>query len=98
MTFFVSRISVFAALLALTPLFLSSPSPSLAQQDDEPLPVVKLSPAMREVPQNPYAELPCDRLASVTAQSEREQAQLQARKRECLQRYQQFIPADGVRR
>lgn len=96
MTFSVSRIFVFAALLTLM-LPLLSP-PSLAQQEGEPLPVVKLSPAMREVPQNPYAEIPCDRLASVKAGGEREQAQLQARKRECLQRYQQFIPADGVRR
>ncbi len=72
-------------------------APLQADQGRDELPVEVWSPAPRAVPVDRFHDWPCDRLAGAKARDEREKAQLSARKKACLQRYQQFIPGTGLR-
>ena len=53
--------------------------------------------AVRPASEPAIAQWPCDRLSEVTVVSDKQQRQLRERKKQCLQRYQQFIPATGLR-
>lgn len=63
-----------------------------SQQQENSLPVVKLSPTVREVPVDPYAELPCRSLHSVSPQTESQRAALRRRAKTCLQAHDAFLP------
>lgn len=72
-------------------------SPLAAETPTSQPPVERWSPAMRPASEPAIAQWPCDRLSEVTVVNDKQQRQLRERKRQCLQRYQQFIPATGLR-
>lgn len=85
----IGRICVVSSLIAL--LF----SPALVASDaGGELPVVKLSPEVRELPRDAryFQSIPCRELHSVEARSEEEQRHLDTRKDACLDQFRAFAP------
>ncbi|MGB1458491.1 hypothetical protein [Spongiibacter marinus] len=72
-------------------------APVAAETPTAQPPIERWSAAVRPASEPAIAQWPCDRLSEVTVASDKQQRQLRERKKQCLQRYQQFIPATGLR-
>ncbi len=85
------RISVvYTAIL----LGLSAPLPATPVSADDELPVVRLSPVVRESERGAdfYQRIPCRELGTADVRTDAERAHLDARKQQCLEKYRQFAP------
>ena len=85
------RISaVYTAIL----LSLSSQICAAPETSSDELPVVRLTPAIRETDRGAdfYQRIPCRELGAADVRTDTERAHLDARKRECLEKYRQFAP------
>lgn len=60
-------------------------------------PVSKWTPQIRVIDSEDYSRLPCDQLATASAETPQQQRQLHKRKQQCLQQYRAFTPNNGVR-
>jgi hypothetical protein len=77
------------------------PEQSAAQQSttqqasaEQPNRLQKLSPAVREIDRDwqTFSQLSCQQLGEIVAHSATEQALLVKRKRQCVKRYEAFLP------
>ena len=85
------RISaVYTAIL----LGLSTSLPAAPETADDELPIVRLSPAVRESDRGAdfYQRVPCRELGTADVRTDAERAHLDARKQQCLEKYRQFAP------
>lgn len=85
------RISaVYTAIL----LGLSTSLPAAPETADDELPIVRLSPAVRESDRGAdfYQRIPCRELGTADVRTDAERAHLDARKQQCLEKYRQFAP------
>lgn len=85
------RISaVYTAIL----LGLSTSLPAAPETADDELPIVRLSPAVRESDRGAdfYQRIPCRELGTADVRTDVERAHLDARKQQCLEKYRQFAP------
>lgn len=83
-----SLVSLSLAMTAMT----ASAQPGSSQGDGEqPLPVVKLSPTVRSEAIEPYADLPCKALGTVSPESEAQREALRRRSKACLKAHKAFI-------
>lgn len=88
-----SLVSLSLAMTAMT----ASAQPASSQGDGEqPLPVVKLSPTVRSEAIDPYADLPCKALGTVSPETEAEREALRRRSKACLKAHKAFIPSPGA--
>ena len=61
------------------------------------LPTLRLSPQIRiEGQAAVYADIPCEQLADVRAETYEQKIMLQQRKNDCLKQYRQHLPRSGV--
>lgn len=65
-----------------------------AQPPEQPNRLQKLSPAVREIDRDwqTFSQLSCQQLGEIVAHSATEQALLVKRKRQCVKRYEAFLP------
>lgn len=85
------RISaVYTAIL----LGLSTSLPAAPETADDELPIVRLSPAVRESDRGAdfYQRIPCRELGTADVRTDAERAHLDVRKQQCLEKYRQFAP------
>jgi hypothetical protein len=85
------RISaVYTAIL----LGLSTSLPAAPETADDELPIVRLSPAVRESDRGAdfYQRVPCRELGTADVRTDAERAHLDVRKQQCLEKYRQFAP------
>ena len=61
---------------------------------DDELPIIRLSPAVRESDRGAdfYQRVPCRELGTADVRTDAERAHLDARKQQCLEKYRQFAP------
>ncbi|MAY35993.1 MAG: hypothetical protein CMN84_07835 [Spongiibacteraceae bacterium] len=85
------RISaVYTAIL----LGFSTSLPAAPETADDELPIIRLSPAVRESDRGAdfYQRVPCRELGTADVRTDAERAHLDARKQQCLEKYRQFAP------
>lgn len=65
-----------------------------ASDDQGELPVVKLSPSVRDIShdESAFQQIPCRELGSVVAKDEGERHLLNKRKKTCLEQFRAFAP------
>lgn len=75
-------------------LGLSTSLPAEPKTADDELPIVRLSPAVREGDRGAdfYQRIPCRELGTADVRTDAERAHLDARKKQCLEKYRQFAP------
>ncbi len=72
----------------------SASLPAAPETADDELPIVRLSPAVRESDRGAdfYQRIPCRELGAADVRTDAERAHLDARKKQCLEKYRQFAP------
>ena len=86
-------LSVVSLSLAMTAMTALAQLSSSQGDDEQPLPVVKLSPAVRSEVIDPYAELPCRELGTVSPDTEVQREALKRRSKACLKAHEAFLPS-----
>ncbi|QQD19909.1 hypothetical protein I6N98_08780 [Spongiibacter nanhainus] len=85
--------AIFSFSLLVVAMTASAQSSSSQGDEEQPLPVVKLSPAVRSEVIDPYAELPCRKLGTVSPDTEVQREALKRRSKACLKAHEAFLPS-----